>query len=337
MRAVSAPSFTWHDGERLVRFGRGTLADAPALLGDGFTLLTTARGLALAPELAERAATVHEVRAGNVDEVAGELHGTVEGELLVALGGGRVIDTAKALAAAAPAPTRVAAIPTTLSAAEMTRVHRRAAGTDPQAPGVRPAIVVNDPELSASQPEDELAASTANSLAHAVEGAVTTQASPVPVMAAQRAAQLIGAAYGADAGEGADPDRDALALAALLSGSTIDSAWYGLHHVLAQTLVRLGGVPHGKANAVLLPHTIGALRRRRRAELAVLEAAVPEPLEALAGRLANLAGAARLRQLMVGDEVLDRCAHAAASRPELELTPPAAGEEELRALYAEAL
>jgi len=43
---------------------------------------------------------VHEVRSGRVDEIAGALLADVEGELLVALGGGRVIDTAKALAAA---------------------------------------------------------------------------------------------------------------------------------------------------------------------------------------------------------------------------------------------
>ena len=51
----------------------------------------------------------------------------ITGELLVALGGGRVIDVAKALAAADP-PRRVAAIPTTLSGAEMTAVHRHVAG-----------------------------------------------------------------------------------------------------------------------------------------------------------------------------------------------------------------
>ena len=120
----------------------------------------------------------------------------------------------------------------------------------------RPAIVINDPDLSASQPEDELAASAANSLAHAVEGAVTVNASPVPVLAAHEAIRLTEAAYRAT------PDREALALAALLSGYTIDHAGLGLHHVLCQTLVRLAGGGHGPSNAAMLPHTIGALRKR---------------------------------------------------------------------------
>ena len=66
------------------------------------------------------AAAVHHVGPGPVDELAGELRDRVSGTLLVALGGGRVIDVAKALAAAAGPPVRAAAIPTTLSAAEMT-------------------------------------------------------------------------------------------------------------------------------------------------------------------------------------------------------------------------
>ena len=91
--------FRWQDGERLIRFGRGALADAPDLLGEGYVLLTTERALASAPVLAERAAAVHHVAAARVDDAAGALRDAVEGELLVALGGGRVIDVAKALAA----------------------------------------------------------------------------------------------------------------------------------------------------------------------------------------------------------------------------------------------
>src|SRR5688572_24201561 len=112
--------FTWQDGERTIRFGRGALASARELLGVGFCLLTTPRAEASAPELAAAASTVHHVPPGRVDELAGELRDRVSGTLLVAFGGGRVIDVTKALAAAAGPETRAAAIPTTLSAAEMT-------------------------------------------------------------------------------------------------------------------------------------------------------------------------------------------------------------------------
>ena len=41
--------FTWRDGERTIRFGATALDDAHELLGDGYVLLTTARGRNKAP------------------------------------------------------------------------------------------------------------------------------------------------------------------------------------------------------------------------------------------------------------------------------------------------
>ena len=316
-------AFTWQDGERVVRFGRGTLADAPELLGDGYVLLTTPRASASVPAIAERAQRVLDVAPGDVAELAAGLLDDAGGApLLVALGGGRVIDTAKAIAAVRGG--RVAAVPTTLSAAEMTAHGRMPAGAPAGTAGVRPAIVLNDPALCASQPEAELAASAANSLGHAVEGAVTRRASPVPTMAGAEAVRLTQAAY-----EGFEPDRDELALAALLSGYTIDASGYGLHHVLSQTLRGVGGLGHGAANAVMLPHTTRALADR-------FPGRVPEVAVALAEDLARRAGTTSLRDLGVDDETLDRCAAAAARREDLANTPPRADEAELRALYAAA-
>ncbi len=312
-------AFTWQDGERTIRFGRGTIATAGELLGTGYTLLTTERAEASAPAVVAAAGAVHHVRPGRVDEIAEELREAVSGELLVALGGGRVIDVTKALAAVAGPPVRAAAIPTTLSAAEMSKGHRQATGAPRGTRNHRPAIVINDPDLSASQPEDELAASAANSLGHAVEGAVTVNASPVPILAAHEAIRLTEAAYA-----GGEPDREQLALAALLSGYTIDHAGLGLHHVLCQTLVRVAGGGHGPSNAAMLPHTIGALRRRN-----------PATVDAttLARDLARRAGAERLRDIGVDEAKLEDCVRAAAERPQLKVTPPPADEDEIRALY----
>lgn len=322
-------AFTWKDGERTVRFGRGTIDTFRELVGVGYVLVTTERASAQAPALAEQAGKVVHVAPGRVDEVSAQLLEDVRGARtvatsLVALGGGRVIDTAKALGAATG--RAVAAIPTTLSAAEMTWVHRHVKGLEPVPAFVRPRVVINDPALSASQPLAELAASAANSLGHAAEGAVTTLASPVPTLAGREAARLIAAAYADETA----PDRDALALASLLSGYTIDATWYGLHHVLAQTLVREAGAGHGPANAALLPHTLRALRDR-----GLDVSATPE----LAQRLAALAGASRLADLGLGldDALLDHCADLAAQRQELAHTPPPADRDEIRAIYAAAL
>lgn len=316
--------FTWHDGDRTVRFGRGAIADAGALLGSGYALFTTARAQLAAPAVVEGAAVAHEVSAGRVDEVAAALLADLEDvplpadRPLVALGGGRVVDVAKAVAASRG--LRVAAIPTTLSAAEMTRSHRLAAGSDPATPRVRPAIVLNDPALSASQPGRELAGSTANALAHAIEATATIGASPVPTLVGADAARRLALGFGA-----AGFDRDELALGALLAGYALDAAGIGLHHVLAQTLVRASGLPHGTVNAALLPHTLVALDRR-----GLLDG---PPHREFAEELAARAEARSLRALGVHPDVLESSVAAALRRAELERTPPVPTADEVRAIY----
>jgi len=328
--------FRWRDGERLLVFGRGTAANVGELLEPGYVVLTTPRASADAPpDLLGGATAVHEVGAGRVDELAGELRKRVGGSMLVALGGGRVIDVAKALAAADP-PRKVTAIPTTLSGAEMTAVHRRAVGAPPGAAGVRPAIVVNDPALSASQPLEQLAQSAGNALGHAFEGPVTPLTNPVSALAALAASQLIAASFGAatpGATTLADEARDRLALGALLAGYAISATGYGLHHVMSQTLARFAGVGHGAANTIMLPHTARALAERAPDWNARLERAIGSDPAALATAVRDISGLTRLRDAGVSEEQLDLCVEEAARRPELAMTPPAAELDELRALY----
>ena len=322
--------FNWRDGERTIRFGRGSIIEAPRLVGEDFVLFTTPRAREQFPGLEAGAISIVEVPPGLVDEIAGEiLDIELPGERIVALGGGRVIDTAKAVSAALPREVPVAAIPTTLSAAEMTWVHRQARGAPEGSGTVRARLVVNDPTVSASQPLPGLAASAANSLGHAIEGACTSLASPVPTMAALRAAQLLAGGLPADG----ETDIDRLALGALLSGYAIDANWYGIHHVMSQTLVRLAGAGHGPANAAMLPVTVAALRERRPEQIARVDEALGEPAEAVAARFAVRAEAPGLQAIGVQEDLLESCANAAAERAELALTPPPAGTDELLELY----
>jgi alcohol dehydrogenase class IV len=323
--------FRWQDGQRVIVFGRGRLAEAPELIGGPYALVTTPRAAAGAPALVERATAVHEVRGGRVDELAGELRDAVRGETLVALGGGRVIDVTKALAAADP-PRRVVAIPTTLSGAEMTPIHRHATGVDPATRRMGAALVINDPALSASQPLAELAKSAGNALGHAVEGPTTPLSNPMAVLVALHAVRLI--ARGLLEPEPDDDARDALGLGALLAGYAISSTGYGLHHVLSQTLARFAGVGHGAANTIMLRESAAALRRRAPSwYFGQLQAALGSEPEAFAQRLRELSGLTGLRAAGVTEEQLERCVAEASRRPELQMTPPPADAEEIRALY----
>ena len=326
-------SFTWRDGDRLVRFGPGAVDEAVDLLGGpGYTLLTTDRAIEMAPHVAMAAAQVHTVGRGLVEDAAGALLDAVSGDRMVALGGGRVVDVAKALAAAGGGGRQAMAIPTTLSGAEMTRGHRHARGVAAGTPRVRPSVVVNDPRLSASQPAGALAASALNALGHAAEAVCEPHRNPVVALVGAESARLIAEAF---AGRG-EPDRPTLALGALLGGYALDAAALGLHHVLAQTLVRDAGTAHGPANAVLLPHTLGALEWRFPDRYAELTTTLGEDPAAIASRICALTGATRLSELGIGAEVLPLCADVAAARDELENTPPRASRAEILALYEHA-
>jgi maleylacetate reductase len=324
-------SFSWLDGERLIRFGVGALDEAPGLLAargfDGYALLSTERALASAPALADGAELVVEVPPGRVDEVSAGVRPQVQRRPLVALGGGRVIDTAKAVAGADG--LRVAAVPTTLSGAEMTQFHRMPVGaTDFRL--VRPAVVVAVPALMASQPMPELAASAMNALAHAIEALYTPLANPVTELVALRSVELIGAGIGA-----AEPRREDVALGALLAGYSSGVAGFAVHHAVCQTIVRVAGSPHAETNAVMLPHFTRMMEGRAPREMGLVAAALggPEEPEVASPRVAELAarsGVTRLGQLGVDAKIVPEVVSTALGNPVLANTPRPPDEAELR-------
>jgi alcohol dehydrogenase class IV len=326
--------FIWRDAGRTVVFRDKGVAQAPQLLREHdfepFELLTTSRGLAAAPELGAAAEAVHVVPSGQVPELAATLVETAASPSLVAFGGGRPIDVAKAVAAVTGA--RVAAIPTTLSGAEMTGIHRLPAGAESRvASMVRPALVVADPIAMTTQPEAALRASAMNALAHGADSLYTPFANPVSEMSALRGAELIATALDQDPGE---RNPAPLALGSLLCGYAIDSAAFGLHHLICQTLVRVCGSPHAETNAAILPGALALLVARAPDRLANLAAAIdtdPADIEArvrqLGGDPAGL-GAIGADRTKLGDAL-----ESMVVRPELAFVPgPPLGKADLAEL-----
>jgi maleylacetate reductase len=324
---LAAESFTMRDGERTIRFGRGSAAEAPDLLRQGgfadYTLLTTERAAGSAP--LEPAATVH-VPPGLVDEISAQLLGQAGDGPLVALGGGRVIDTAKAIGGVTGGP--VAAIPTTLSGAELTPFHRLPTGVE-GARMVRPSLVVADPDLMASQDGPELWASAMNALAHGMEALYTPMANPVAEGAALSGATAIA--------------QERLALGAVLCGWASGMTGFAVHHATCQLLVRIAGSPHAQTNAVMLPHFAAMMAGRVPGVMGELARALGDPQgdpAAAGGRAAKLSarsGHTRLSTLGVEEEHLPRVAAAVMEHPALHNTPEPPDEQELLALLRDAL
>jgi alcohol dehydrogenase class IV len=323
--------FIWRDAGRTVVFRDGALDGAGSLLGEhgfrSFELLTTQRALTRGRPLASAAAAIHEVAAGPVPEAAAAVLSKTEGaERLVALGGGRVIDAAKAVAAVTGA--EVAAIPTTMSGAEMTGIHRLPEGAEDRSRGlVRPDLVIADPREMTSQPEAELRASSMNALAHGADSLYTPYANPVSRHCALQGAGLIAGALDQDP---AERDRPALALGSILCGYAIDSGLFGLHHVICQTLVRVCGSPHAETNAAILPRAMEALVPRAPEQMAELAAALGTEPEGIAARLVELGRPEGLGAAGADRGRLEEALDGIEARAELRFTPDPPGREELR-------
>lgn len=330
-------NFVWRDAGRTVVFGADRVGAAPKLLAEHgmerFELLTTPRHLSAGAALADAAAAVHEVAATDpssaVPEAAATLLDVATGTALVALGGGRTIDTAKAIAAVTGA--RVAAIPTTMSGAEMTGIHRLPAGAEDRVKSmIRPELVLADPAAMTSAPEPALRASSMNALAHGADSLYTPFANPVSRMTAVRGAELIATALDEDPSE---RNRETLSLGSLLCGYAIDSGSFSLHHVICQTLVRICGAPHASVNAAILPRAMAFMTSRAADGLESLAASVGVDPASIEARLLELGG----NPPGLGEQGADRAKlpealDAMLRRPELAFTPDPPTRDELEGL-----
>lgn len=334
--------FVWRDAGRAVVFRGAALDIAAELLAENgvqpFDLLSTERHLEGAGRLASAAAAVHEVpatttAATGVTSAAARLLDNADAANLVALGGGRTIDVAKAIASVTGA--RVVAIPTTMSGAEMTGIHRLPEGAESRVRAmVRPALVIADPDLMTSAPEAELRTSSMNALAHGADSLYTPFANPVSRMTALRGAELIASALDA---EPAARDRASLALGSILCGYAIDSGGFAIHHVVCQTLVRVCGSPHAGTNAAILPRAMAFMASR-----------APEAIDALASAIGTDSDRIEVRLLALGGNPpglggldadrgkLPDAIEAILMRPELGFTPGVPTKADLEELIERA-
>jgi alcohol dehydrogenase class IV len=330
-------SFVWRDAGRIVVFRAGGVEQAPQLLREhgfeGFELLTTPRALLGAPELEAAARATHAVAPGQVPDLAAELLDRVGPAPLVAFGGGRVTDTAKAIASVNGA--RVAALPTTLSGAEMTAIHRLPAGAEGLVRAmVRPGLVVADPEAMTGQAERMLRASAMNALAHGADSLYTPFANPVSQLTALRGAELIAASLDQ---EPTARDRAALAQGAVLCGYAIDSGAFALHHVICQTLVRICGSPHAETNAAILPRAMAFMTPRAPEEITSLSEALGTDPSEIETRILELAGnPSGLGDVGADHSKLEQAIESMLLRPELAFTPEPPTREDLQQLIESA-
>jgi alcohol dehydrogenase class IV len=213
---------------------------------------------------------------------------------IIALGGGSVMDTAKAVAARLANPKKSIAqmagvlkvrgqvpplvcIPTTAGTGSETTVtavitdeqdHTKFAVNDPK---LVPTVAVLDAELMLGLPPALTAATGMDALTHAVECYINKFASPY-VKTQARAAVVAIHQHLLTCYEQGDnvTARQAMAQASFDAGTAFTRNYVGYVHALAHQIGGLYHVPHGQANATLLPFVLRAFGKAAEPALATL-------------------------------------------------------------------
>ncbi len=278
-------------------FGRGAFARAAAAVGRRRYCLVTYDKPAMFRELAARLATAAGPAAATVEIAAAnpDFHALARAcrryaeaspppEVIVAIGGGSVLDAAKVLAAAGgdfervrrhlespngadlPRPIPIVAVPTTAGTGSEVTGWATVWDTDAKKkyslahPLLYPEHAIVDPDLTLAAPRALTVSTGLDALSHALESIWNVNANPVST------ALAIAAALGAldclprlvrNLG---DADlREAMARASTLAGLAFSNTRTALAHSLSYHLTLHHGVPHGIACSFSLPAVMRAV------------------------------------------------------------------------------
>lgn len=197
-------------------------------------------------------------------------------DALIAIGGGSVMDSAKAVGIINTNPefedvrsleglantknpaTPIIAVPTTAgTAAEVTinyvitdeEAQKKMVCVDPHD---IPIAAIVAPEMMESMPKELTASTGMDALTHAIEGYITLGAWELSDMFHLKAIELI-AKYLPLAVENDKKGREMMALGQYVAGMGFSNVGLGIVHSMAHPLGALYNTPHGVANAIILP------------------------------------------------------------------------------------
>jgi acetaldehyde dehydrogenase / alcohol dehydrogenase len=266
-------------------------ASRPMIVTDGPTM---ARGVADQVRHYLAAGAVHVYSGVEPEPTEAQIRAGVEelrrfdADAIVALGGGSVMDAAKAMRLFHESPqlsirelslpfldarkriadfpqvghkVRLVAIPTTsgtgseVSPAAVISVGPRKVTLVDYS--LVPDMAIVDPMLALTMPPEITADTGIDALTHALEAAVSVFASPYTDAFCIQAINLILASLPRAYRDGSDVEaRTAMANAATIAGLAFSNAFVGLNHALAHPVGARFGIAHGRANALFLPHVL---------------------------------------------------------------------------------
>ena len=200
-----------------------------------------------------------------------------EADLIVAVGGGSSIDTAKGISIVMTNPDRadikslngasntvnkgmpLIALPTTAGTAAEVTINYVITDEDAEVkmvcvdPNDIPILAIIDSELMATMPKGLAAATGMDALTHAVEGYITKAHNEMSDMFHMKAIKMIFKYLPAAVNE-KDPEAvEMMGFAQYIAGMGFSNVGLGIVHSMAHQLGAVYDTPHGIANAMLLP------------------------------------------------------------------------------------
>lgn len=281
---------------------------------------------------------------------------TAKGANFLLTNGGRLEDYWKAGNPDAHSPTSpflpLVAIPTTAGTGSEVQshtliadahTHRKMAVGDPKAV---PLIAILDPLLTASMPPRVTACTGIDAIVHAVETAVTTRRTPLSLLYSREAFRLLATHFPTVLRDPSDIEaRGGMLLGAAYAGIAIENSMLGAAHSTANPLTAQFDVVHGQAVGLMLPHVIrfnAAVPASRTAyeELTTL-IGLPPTTDALVSHLQDfltLAGLPNtLSTLGITQDAIPALAEDAARQWTARFNPRSLSVEDFNALYHAAL
>ena len=198
-------------------------------------------------------------------------------DVIVAVGGGSAIDTAKGISIVMTNPDRddivslnglsntknkglpLIALPTTHGTAAEVTINYVITNEEEQVkmvcvdPNDIPVLAIVDSELMESLPKMTAAATGLDALTHAVEGYITAGHNTMADMFHMRAIELIFENLPAAVNDKNPKAIENMALAQYIAGMGFSNVGLGIVHSMAHQLGAVYDTPHGIANAILLP------------------------------------------------------------------------------------
>ena len=200
-------------------------------------------------------------------------------DFIVAFGGGSPLDVAKAVAVLATYGGNIVdyegagkvmgpvvpmiAIPTTagtgseVTAFSVITDHSRNYKLTVVSNYLLPAYVILDPDLSATVPANTAAACGIDAMVHALEAYISKAASPFSDIFAREALRLIGGSIRDYVADRSNPAAcESMTVGSLFAGIAFSHARLGNVHAMSHPVSAYFDVPHGVANAILLPTVV---------------------------------------------------------------------------------